>query len=208
MRNEQRPHATLCAIEIKSDYVLSAATMRPNGWPLIGVPKRSAVEILCCPEPFLGTSIIMTNLRLVLLATTALTAMQFASPASHAQTAPIVVAQAKEELGPDGKPKQPPKGAPPKGAPPKAAPTPPRPPAPPAVAPPRPPAAPPPQAAPPQRPAPPAAPPPHQQPEITRPTPPAAAPTPAAPKPPAAPATPNAPAAHEHERPPGAGNPA
>ena len=59
----------------------------------------------------------MTNLRLVLLATTALTAMQFAAPASHAQTAPLVVAQAKEELGPDGKPKQPPKGAPPAAAP-------------------------------------------------------------------------------------------
>ena len=56
----------------------------------------------------------MTNLRFVLLATTALTAMQFASSASHAQSAaPIVVAQAQTpELGPDGKPKQPPKGAP------------------------------------------------------------------------------------------------
>src|SRR5215831_13941828 len=42
---------------------------------------------------------------------TALTAMQFASSVSHAQSAPIVVTQAKEELGPDGKPKQPPKGA-------------------------------------------------------------------------------------------------
>src|SRR5271156_2833507 len=60
---------------------------------------------------FPGTEITMTKLRLVLLATTALTAMQFASTASHAQSAPIVVAQAKEELGPDGKPKQPPKGA-------------------------------------------------------------------------------------------------
>ena len=47
----------------------------------------------------------MTNLRLVLLATTTLTAMQFASPPSHAQTAPLVMAQAKDELGPDGKPK-------------------------------------------------------------------------------------------------------
>ncbi|RZN21514.1 hypothetical protein CWO90_33255, partial [Bradyrhizobium sp. Leo121] len=62
----------------------------------------------------------MTNLRLVLLATTALTVTQLASFASHAQTAPLVVAQAaapKEELGPDGKPKQPPKAAPPAGAP-------------------------------------------------------------------------------------------
>ncbi len=53
----------------------------------------------------------MTHLRLVLLATTALTAMQFASSASHAQTASIVVAQAREELGPDGKPKAPAKGS-------------------------------------------------------------------------------------------------
>ncbi|MDP3693024.1 hypothetical protein, partial [Bradyrhizobium sp.] len=52
-----------------------------------------------------GVPTIMTHLRLVLLATTALTAMQFAAPSSHAQTAPIVVAQAKDELGPDGKPK-------------------------------------------------------------------------------------------------------
>ena len=38
----------------------------------------------------------MTNLRFVLLATTALTAMQFAGSASHAQSAaPIVVAQAQ-----------------------------------------------------------------------------------------------------------------
>jgi len=45
----------------------------------------------------------MTKLRLVLLATTAVTAMPFASSASHAQTAPIVVAQ-QGEVGPDGKP--------------------------------------------------------------------------------------------------------
>jgi len=36
----------------------------------------------------------MTNLRLVLLATTALTAMHFMDTPSHAQTAPIIVAQA------------------------------------------------------------------------------------------------------------------
>jgi len=46
----------------------------------------------------------MTKLRLVLLATTALTALQFAAAPSHAQAAPLVVAQAKEEVGPDGKP--------------------------------------------------------------------------------------------------------
>ena len=55
----------------------------------------------------------MTNLRIVLLATTALTVAQLATSVSHAQTAPLVVAQAKEDLGPDGKPKAPPKGAPP-----------------------------------------------------------------------------------------------
>ncbi|RXG93846.1 OmpA family protein, partial [Bradyrhizobium zhanjiangense] len=81
----------------------------------------------------------MTNLRFVLLATTALTAMQFASSASHAQSAPpLVVAQAQpQETGPDGKPKQPPKG-PPAAAPPARPTTPP-----PAAAPPHPPAAPP-----------------------------------------------------------------
>jgi len=65
----------------------------------------------------------MTKLRLVLLATTALTVMQFAASASHAQSAPLVVAQAqtKEELGPDGKPKAPPKGAPPAAKQPPAA---------------------------------------------------------------------------------------
>jgi len=141
----------------------------------------------------------MIKLRLVLLATTALTAMQFATAPSHAQTAPLVVAQAAE-VGPDGKPKPPPKGAPPKGAPPKAAPpahpappaaAPSAKPAPPAAAPPARPA--PPAAAPPPRPAPPAAPPPHEPPAAappqhpTPPAPPAAAPPPAAPKPPAPP---------------------
>src|ERR1700722_9692693 len=130
-------------------------------------------------KTFPGTETIMTKLRLLLLATSALSAMQFVSSPSHAQTAPLVVAQAKEELGPDGKPKQPPKGAP-KEAPPKGAPPPGRP-APPAGAPPHPA---PPAAAPPPRPAPPppaAAPPP-------RPTPPP--PPPAAPAHPAPPAPP------------------
>ncbi|MGY8639002.1 OmpA family protein, partial [Bradyrhizobium sp. 14AA] len=86
----------------------------------------------------------MINLRFVLLATTALTAMQFASSASHAQSAPLVIAQAQpQETGPDGKPKQPPKEAP-KGPPPAARPAAP----PPAAAPTHPPAAPPPAAAP------------------------------------------------------------
>ncbi|HXQ06119.1 MAG TPA: OmpA family protein, partial [Bradyrhizobium sp.] len=85
----------------------------------------------------------MTNLRLVLLATSALTATQITALPSHAQTAPQVMAQAKEELGPDGKPKAPPKGAPAPApapahpAPPAAAPPPH--PAPPAAAPPPPP---------------------------------------------------------------------
>src|ERR1700723_1170981 len=128
----------------------------------------------------------MTKLRLALLATTALTAMQLTSLPSYAQTAPLVVAQAQNEVGPDGKPK--PKEAP------KAAPVHPAPPKPAAP----PPAAPKPPAAPPARPAPPAAapppphpapPPPHQPPAAAppqRPAPPAAAP--AAPKPPAPPA--------------------
>ena len=60
----------------------------------------------------------MTKRKLaLLLATTALTAMPLASTPSHAQTAPIVVAQQREEPGPEGKPKQPPKEAP-RGAPP------------------------------------------------------------------------------------------
>ncbi|MBH5370950.1 OmpA family protein, partial [Bradyrhizobium sp. CNPSo 4016] len=82
----------------------------------------------------------MTNLRFVLLATTALTAMQLANTASHAQdAAPFVVAQAQpQDTGPDGKPKQPPKG-PPAAAPPAAPARPAAPP--PAAAPPHPPAA-------------------------------------------------------------------
>ena len=127
----------------------------------------------------------MTNLRILLLATTALTATQLATSASHAQTAPLVVAQAREEGAPGAKKEAPPKGAPPPAAAPKA----PAPPPPPAAAPPRPaaPPPPPPAAAPPPRPAPP-------------PPPPAAAPpprpTPPPPPPAAAPKAPNsAPAA-------------
>src|SRR4051794_12484954 len=100
----------------------------------------------------------MTNFRLVLLATTTLTAMQLiasmliASP-SHAQTAPLIMAQAgREDVGPDGRPKQAPGARPappaaaPRPAPPAAAPPPPppHPPPPPAAAPPPPPPAPPP----------------------------------------------------------------
>jgi len=60
------------------------------------------------PIVFPRIEIIMTKLRLVLLATTAITMMPFASSASHAQTAaPVVVAQ-QRETGPDGKPKPPP----------------------------------------------------------------------------------------------------
>ncbi|HKO70564.1 MAG TPA: OmpA family protein, partial [Bradyrhizobium sp.] len=73
----------------------------------------------------------MTNVRLLLLATTALTAMQLIAPVAHAQNAPLVVAQAREEVGPDGRPKQPPRAAPPsRPAPPAAAPPPPPPPRP------------------------------------------------------------------------------
>src|ERR1700694_3922836 len=143
----------------------------------------------------------MTRLRLVLLATTALTAMQFASTLSHAQTAPLVVAQAKEELGPDGKPKAPPKEAP-KAAPPKeaprAAPPAPPPPPPPPPAPPPPAAAPPPRPTPPPAAAPPHAAPPAPPPHPTPPAPPAAAPAPAPPKAPAPPSA--APAPHPEQK--------
>jgi hypothetical protein len=51
----------------------------------------------------------MTNLRFVLLATTALTAMQLANTASHAQSAsPLVVAQAQTQPPENDKSKQPP----------------------------------------------------------------------------------------------------
>lgn len=126
----------------------------------------------------------MTKLRLALLATTTLTAMQLATTPSHAQSAPTVVAQ-KEELGPDGKPKQPPKGPPPaKQAPPAAAPK--QTPSPPAASsPPQPqrPAAPPPP--PPQRPAAPTPPPPAAAPHVP---PPNATQAPGAPKAPTGPA--------------------
>ncbi|AWM04356.1 OmpA family protein [Bradyrhizobium amphicarpaeae] len=144
----------------------------------------------------------MTNLRFVLLATTALTAMQFASSASQAQSAPpLVVAQAQpQDTGPDGKPKQAPKG-PPAAAPPAAPARPAAPP--PAVAPPRPPAAPPPAAAPPR----PAAPPPPPPPPAARPAPPPPPPPPAAPKQPSPPPA-AAPQQHAPTPPPPAARPA
>ncbi|QDP22923.1 OmpA family protein [Bradyrhizobium cosmicum] len=136
----------------------------------------------------------MTHLRFVLLATTALTAMQFVSSASHAQgtAAPIVIAQGGPagEVGPDGKPKQPPKGP---AAPPPPAARPPAPPPPPAAAPPPPPprpTAPPPAAAPAPRPA--APPPPPPAPSRPTPPPPPAA-THQAPPPPPPAAAPKAP---------------
>src|SRR6266571_791370 len=81
--------------------------------------QRVAVHPNTSSKNLPGKFTTMTNFRFVLLATTALTAMQFASSASHAQSAPLVVAQAQPETGPDGKPKQPPKEAP--KAPPPAA---------------------------------------------------------------------------------------
>ncbi|WP_446471706.1 OmpA family protein [Bradyrhizobium campsiandrae] len=113
--------------------------------------------------------------------------MQFASSASHAQSAPpLVVAQAQPELGPDGKPKQPPKEAP-KGPPPAARP---------ATPPPPPPAAPKPPAAAPQQHAP-TPPPPPSAPQQHAPTPPPPPPAPqqhapTPPPPPPAPARPTA----------------
>ena len=70
-------------------------------------------------RPIPGTKDIMKNLRILLLATTALTASQLATSESQAQTAPIVMAQAKDE-GPPGAKKEAPKGAPPPAAAPKA----------------------------------------------------------------------------------------
>ncbi|HZR86198.1 MAG TPA: OmpA family protein [Bradyrhizobium sp.] len=142
----------------------------------------------------------MTKLRLLLLATTAITAMQFAGSASHAEGAPIVVAQAqREELGPDGKPKQPPKEAPKQPQPPaKGAPPPPpaaphqAPPPPPPAATPHPAPPPPPSAQPPARPA---APPPPSPPPAAHPAPPPPPPPPAAPRQPAPPPPPAPPAA-------------
>src|ERR1700736_2902929 len=152
-------HRCFARSEINPSPPLRGATIRPNVYSLIARPSLKILR---------GTLTTMTKLRLVLLATTALTAMQFATPPSHAQTAPLVVAQAKKDIGPDEKPKAPPKEAP-RRAPPAAAPHP----APPAAAPPQPrPAPPPPAAAPPVHvPPPAAAPTPH-------PAPPAAAPTP------------------------------
>src|SRR5207237_1204892 len=86
--------------------------MRPNVYLLIARTWQG----------FRGIQIIMTKLRFVLLATTALAAMQLIASTSHAQDAPLIVAQ-REELGPDGKPKQRP--APPAAAPPAARPAPP-----------------------------------------------------------------------------------
>ncbi|MGY8669074.1 OmpA family protein [Bradyrhizobium sp. UFLA05-109] len=130
----------------------------------------------------------MTQFRFVLLATTALTALPFASSTSHAQSAPIVIAQAQPqgEVGPDGKPKQPsreqPK-APPAQQPPAARPAPTAPPPPPAA--PQRPSAPPPTAAPPHAPTPPPTPP-----APARPAPPPPPPPSAAPKQPSAPPAP------------------
>ena len=74
-----------------------AATIRPNGWLLIDPAEPFGAQNLP------GNETIMKNLRLVLLATTALTAMQFASVPSQAQDLPsqvqdkpIVVAQAPQ----------------------------------------------------------------------------------------------------------------
>jgi OmpA-OmpF porin, OOP family len=129
----------------------------------------------------------MKKLRLVLLATTTLTAMQFVAVASRAQSAPPAAQtekekeEAKQKQAPKGGPPQ--KGAPqqqpqpPKGAPPQPRETPKAPPPPPAAAP---------KAAPPPPPPPPSAP-------KAAPPPPAAAPqAPAAPKPPTTPPAPSA----------------
>src|SRR3981189_1833505 len=79
----------------------------------IDQPDMSMEPIPLPSGLFRGPKDIMTNLRILLLATTALTVAQLATSASHAQTAPLVMAQAKEELGPDGRPKGPAEGPPP-----------------------------------------------------------------------------------------------
>src|SRR5260370_186691 len=63
----------------------------------------------------------MTRLRLVLLATTTLTALQFATAPSHAQTAPLFSPPPKAQGAPDAKPKPPPKPPPPAPLPPPPA---------------------------------------------------------------------------------------
>src|SRR5579864_2591904 len=101
--------------QINELFGLNPATIRPNACLLIArvygfssprsskLPGRPPFRTPQDPKH-------MTKRQLTLLATTAaLTAMQLAATPSHAQSAPIVVAQAKEELGPDRKPKQQPK---------------------------------------------------------------------------------------------------
>ncbi|WP_083875220.1 OmpA family protein [Afipia broomeae] len=128
----------------------------------------------------------MKNIRLILMTTTAIAAIQLSHIPAHAETSSIVIAQAAPAPTDPNAPKAPPKAAPP--APPKAAPAPP--PAPPRAAPPPPPA--PPRAAPPPPPAPPrAAPPPPPAPPKAAPPPPPAPPK-AAPPPPPPPAAPKA----------------
>src|ERR1700754_2378130 len=104
--------------------------MRPNRWLLIDRAEPFGAKNLS------GNEITMTNLRLVLLATNALTALQIASVPSKAPSDSIVVAQA---TNPEAeKSKRPDKGPPPAAAPARpAAP-------PPAAAPPKPAAPPPP----------------------------------------------------------------
>src|ERR1700760_2878862 len=103
------------------------------------VDRRALICRAGKPKLIPGIEIIMTKLRLVLLATTALSATQLASTVSHAQSAPLVVAQAPVEGEKKGPP---PKGAPPPTAAPvrpapvaPAAPPPPRPAPPPPPAP-------------------------------------------------------------------------
>ncbi|HXI08579.1 MAG TPA: hypothetical protein VNJ49_19885, partial [Bradyrhizobium sp.] len=89
--------------------------MRPNRWQLIDRAEPFGAKNLP------GNKITMTNFRLALLATTALTAMQFASVPSWAQPDSIVVAQAQPA---DSDKKPPAKGPPPAAAPARPAPPP------------------------------------------------------------------------------------
>src|SRR4051812_2220086 len=79
-----------CFIKIKPAGDLYAATIRPNDWPFIVSSATSSPFVV---RFFRDLGMVMTKLRLLLLASTALTAAQFVSPPSSAQNLPQVIAQ-------------------------------------------------------------------------------------------------------------------
>ena len=100
--------------EINTTVALRAATFRPHAYSFIDLPICSADRFLV--DVFLseGLKLIMTKLRLVLLATTAFGVTQIAVTASHASNgdAPILLAQAAPPAA-EGEQKAAPKGPPP-----------------------------------------------------------------------------------------------